>query len=218
MSNGIGMSMVGGAALAALLVAVAVSPGRRRDGADGMALAGYDPRKAAELSAYLLDKAGGRMDKLKLSKMLYLVERKSIGTWGEPAIYDEYFSIAEGPVCSNALDGLNQKGRQKGTFDLFIARDRATDVVSRKAGAAFERLSPAVREVADAVWGEHGGKSTRELVEWTHGHLPEYRSTPRARIPITDFEVAKAVGLKDPEGYAEAVADARDMAANDPFA
>ena len=44
----------------------------------------FDEKKAAQAAAYFLLRAGGRLEVLKLMKLLYLAERRSFEKYGEP--------------------------------------------------------------------------------------------------------------------------------------
>jgi uncharacterized phage-associated protein len=71
-------------------------------------LLGFRSRKAAQVSAlFLARESDGRMDKLKLIKLLYLTERESMAARGRPIFYDEFYSLKDGPICSTALNCLN---------------------------------------------------------------------------------------------------------------
>jgi uncharacterized phage-associated protein len=70
-------------------------------------LLGFRSRKAAQVSALFLARESGRMDKLKLIKLLYLTERESMAVRGRPIFYDEFYSLKDGPICSTALNSLN---------------------------------------------------------------------------------------------------------------
>jgi uncharacterized phage-associated protein len=70
-------------------------------------LVGFESRKAAQISAYFADKEGGSIEKLKLIKLIYLAEREFVKRHGLPMLYDEFFSLKDGPVCSSTLNGIN---------------------------------------------------------------------------------------------------------------
>jgi uncharacterized phage-associated protein len=56
--------------------------------------------KATQLAAYLIGKAGGRLNNLVLQKMMYYTEREMILKWGTPVTYDQFYSLPYGPVLS----------------------------------------------------------------------------------------------------------------------
>ncbi|MFZ2103868.1 MAG: Panacea domain-containing protein, partial [Roseiarcus sp.] len=82
-------------------------------------LVGFRSEKAAQIAAYFLAKSGHAAEILKLTKLLYLAERESIRVRHRPMMFDEYYSLPHGPVCSCAMNGLN--GRiDKNTWHKYI--------------------------------------------------------------------------------------------------
>ena len=68
---------------------------------------GYDDEKAVQCISYFIRKSGGRLEKLKVIKLLYLADRLSLTERGKPLNFDEYFSMPHGPVTSASLNGIN---------------------------------------------------------------------------------------------------------------
>ena len=58
----------------------------------------FNELKTAQASAYLLHKAGGTMEHLKLMKLLYLADRLSWKEYDKSITGDEYYSLPYGPV------------------------------------------------------------------------------------------------------------------------
>ena len=67
----------------------------------------FNERKAAQAAAYLLCKAGGSLNVLKLVKLMYLAERESLRRYGETITGDALVSMRNGPVLSATLDHIN---------------------------------------------------------------------------------------------------------------
>jgi len=44
---------------------------------------------------------------MKLIKLIYLSERESVRSRGRPMIFDEFYSLKDGPISLNALNGIN---------------------------------------------------------------------------------------------------------------
>lgn len=64
----------------------------------------FDELKIAQATAYLLHKAGGTMEHIKVMKLLYLADRLSWQRYGYSISNDEYYSLPYGPVLSNTLN------------------------------------------------------------------------------------------------------------------
>jgi len=67
-------------------------------------LNGFQSRKAAQIAASFAIKSGGRIEKLKLIKLIYLSERQFASDHDRPMLYDEFYSLKDGPICSSSLN------------------------------------------------------------------------------------------------------------------
>src|SRR5947209_9878887 len=72
--------------------------------------------KATEAACLFLERAGGRMNIMKLVKLMYLLERLSLDQRGLPVTGGDYLSMRNGPVTSEILDLINA-GRLMGETD-----------------------------------------------------------------------------------------------------
>jgi len=138
----------------------------------------------------------GTVDKVKLTKLLYLIDREHFLRHGVPITGDRLVAMDHGPVpskCLNALNGdlssdenryvLKRLHREDHTF---TARDGVT---------VADALSETERAVIDEVLEKHGPIDQWDLVEELHD-LPEFneayvKGTSR---PITFESILKASG------------------------
>jgi uncharacterized phage-associated protein len=67
----------------------------------------FSEKKAAQVAAFFLYRAGGQLEILKLMKLMYLAERGSYEKFGEPMIGDKLVSMDNGPVLSITLNHMN---------------------------------------------------------------------------------------------------------------
>ena len=67
----------------------------------------FDTDKATEVACLFLQKAGGRMNIMKLVKLIYLLDRLSLDRRGIPVVGGDYLSMRNGPVTSEVLDMIN---------------------------------------------------------------------------------------------------------------
>jgi uncharacterized phage-associated protein len=58
----------------------------------------FDDRRVAQMAAYLLSREKGRMNHLKLMKLLYLADRESMKRHGQPISGDRFVAMDHGPV------------------------------------------------------------------------------------------------------------------------
>src|SRR5712691_464729 len=64
----------------------------------------FSERRVAQMAAYLLGREKGRMNYLKLIKLLYLADRESLKRHGHPISDDRYVSMDHGPVLSTTFN------------------------------------------------------------------------------------------------------------------
>ena len=63
--------------------------------------------KATEAGCLFLERAGGRMNIMKLVKLMYLLDRLSLDRRGVPVAGGDCLSMRNGPVTSELLDLIN---------------------------------------------------------------------------------------------------------------
>lgn len=158
----------------------------------------FDERKASEAAAHFLRRHGGSMPYLKLIKLLYLADRKSLGETGYTITGDHFVSMDRGPVLSRVYDLIKcQPGGE-----LTVWRDHiesGNDFAVRLIGDPCPtRLSLYEEGVLDAVYDEFGAKTAWNLVAYTHS-LPEWRNPNGSSIPIDPREIMRAEGLSEDE-------------------
>jgi len=157
--------------------------------------------KATEAACLLLERAGGRMNVMKLVKLLYLLDRHAIDRRGVPVAGGDYLSMRNGPVTSEVLDLINS-GRLFGEADERWSRclsDRRDHEVSLEQKPPREHLSDAEVALLDEVWAEHGGKDQWQLVEWCHAHCAEWTPVTRGCAPISVERIGIALGKSPAE-------------------
>ena len=178
-------------------------------------LVGFKSEKAAQVTAYFLGCAGGSGEKLKLVKLLYIVERESARLRGRPMLYDEYYSLPHGPVCSSSLNGING-GLDKEIWAKYIAKHGQKDVYLVSGASAEEnldQLSHSDLSILKTVWNQFGWMTASQLRNWTHRNCSEYTEIDRGRLPITLSQIATAVGLTDVAQFQSSVSEHRSSEA-----
>lgn len=146
----------------------------------------FKSKKAAQIAAYFAQQKGG-IDKMALIKLIYLMERAFIKKYGSPMLYDEFFSMEHGPICSSVLDGINSSTDYEFWPD-YIKLSGIKDVtpVSKFTRDDLDELSDAEFEILEKIWSEHGTKTASELRNYTHRHCSEYEDVEAGyREPIS---------------------------------
>lgn len=161
--------------------------------------------KAAHAAAYLLKKAGGSLELLKLMKLMYLAERSFYERYARPMIGDVPMADRHGPVLDSvyrAAAGVapNDVGP---TWSQLICPRQDNDIDLKDGSVQLKKLSQADRNVLDAIWKEHGQKTGSQLRKWTHRYCEEYDALSFAewapRRPIQLQRLLTAVGFSAEE-------------------
>ena len=162
----------------------------------------FDEKKAAHVAAFFISRAGGRINILKLMKLMYLAERQSFQVYGEPMIGDSLVSMDHGPVLStsyNCANGYSRPGSGDGWASLIDARERHDLALLRPITDPAQELlelSAADVEILDKLWSDLGGMDQWELRDYTHQHCPEWRDPHGSSHPIEFSNLLSILGYK----------------------
>jgi uncharacterized phage-associated protein len=152
--------------------------------------------KATEAACLLLERAGGRLNIMKLVKLLYLLDRLSLDRRGVPVAGGDYLSMRNGPVTSEVLDLINA-GRLCGETDQRweqCVSDRRNHDVQLERSPEREHLSDAEVALLDEIWQAHGDKDQWQLVDWCHAHCKEWTPLANGCAPIAVEQIGMALG------------------------
>ena len=146
--------------------------------------------KVAQMAAYLLLKRGGRMAYLKLMKLLYLSNRKSILKHGRMIGEDSLYSMKFGPVMSNTLNLIRGKAEGIGDYWYNLIETNGHDVLLRS--------DP--REI-DEIYSLYGHMNRFDLANMTHleSVCPEWHNPGNSRKPIDLKEMLISEGKSEDE-------------------
>jgi uncharacterized phage-associated protein len=174
----------------------------------------YEPRKAAQIIAYLILKSGGQcLNVLKAVKLVYLADRESIARYGFPVLDERRCSMPHGPVNSFTYSYINGEYDAEGTGWSEFLRDRenhnialASENISE---SDLDELSDADIECVEAVWAKFGSMSQWDLRDWTHDprNVPEWEDPKGGSVEIPLQRILNVVGVDGGEKFAELAAD-----------
>ena len=169
--------------------------------------AGFRSRKAAQMCAYFATQSDGTIEKLKLIKLIYLAERKHLFEHHHPMLFDEFYSLPHGPICTSTLNGINGMVHEA-LWDEYVARN-GNIVVAMKAVARedLDEISDAEMTAITEVWGEFSNMTASQIRNYTHDHCPEYTETDNARIPISYRQIFEALGEEDAEVISQSISE-----------
>ena len=144
------------------------------------------------------------MSLLKLMKLMYLAERRSLELHGEPLVGDRLVSMQHGPVLSRTYNHMNGALRSaEGGWESWIA-DRAGHMLALRDSAHLKSpetqllaLSDSDFEVLAETWSRFGQLDQWQLVDYVHKHCPEWRDPGESMFPIEMRDLFLAFGLDD---------------------
>lgn len=178
----------------------------------------YEPKKAAQLIAYLILRSGGdRLNVLKTIKLVYLVDRESIQRFGFPVLDEKRCSMPHGPVNSSTYGYAAGDYNPEGTGWSDYLRDRENHMIALARDAItlddLDELSDADIECADAVWDRFGGFDHWRLRDWTHDarNIPEWEDPNGGSTIIPLQRIINAVALPNGDQFFEASEDQKHL-------
>ena len=160
----------------------------------------FNEIKTTEAAAFLIERHGGKMNYMKLIKLLYLADRNALLTLGRPITFDRYVSMDRGPVLSRTLD-LITEGNPPGAVSVWsrhISTPRDYYVEIKEKIEPWE-LSEAETDILDDIYKAHGHKSKWDLVMELHAILPEWKHPNGSSLPIPYDAILRAGGMDDDE-------------------
>ena len=131
----------------------------------------FDEAKAAQATAYLLTKHGGKMKYMALIKLLYLADRRALVEIGRSITGDEMVSMPHGPVLSMVYELINlgpQDEARPSPWFKYVKRDGRYHVSLAEEAPSLDDLSPYETRVMDEIDERYGRMQLWDLVEFTH--------------------------------------------------
>ena len=154
----------------------------------------YNADLAGAIVAKFVTLAGGAMDKIKLVKLMYLLDRTAIIEEGYAIVGGRYFSLPYGPVISEFLDDVD-----RGRWD--DVRLNGTDVTLVGTEHHAELLSEWVEELAERVYAQYGGMPSFDLVDILHRECKEWEDPAGSSKLISISSIPGCEG-EEVEAYA----------------
>ena len=170
----------------------------------------YEPKRAAQLIAYLILKSGrGKLNILKAIKLVYLIDRESIKRFGFPVLDEKRCSMPHGPVNSMTYDHINgvYDDDESGWSAILTDRENHNIALANREirPDELDELSEADIECADAVWGQFGHMTKLQLRDWTHDprNVPEWEDPNGGSTEIPLQRILHAVGVANADEFVE---------------
>ncbi|QBR52714.1 Panacea domain-containing protein [Erwinia sp. QL-Z3] len=158
----------------------------------------FSEERVAQMAAYLLSRDGGRMAYLKLIKLLYLSDRKSLDEYGESISGDRFVAMKHGPVLSQTYDLLKNGGDKDGAgWNYWVAGKANYEVALNVAilnPEGLDELSDADIEVMDRIYDEFGSMGKYQIRDFTHEHCAEWQDPGNTSVAIPFSSTFSALG------------------------
>ena len=161
----------------------------------------FNARKATEVASLLIQSEGGKMNVMKLVKMVYLLDRLSIARRGIPVVGGVYYSMRNGPVTSELLDVINAgklADESDCSWEQFISTRNGHEV-GLVDQAPVEFVSESEIQLIAEIYKEHGQKDQWQIRDWCHQNCGEWTPLQAGRERIQVEEIAINVGKSESE-------------------
>ena len=146
----------------------------------------YDRNKAVQTVLWLLDQHGGKMDKLKLVKLLFYADREHLARYRRPITGGNYVAMPHGPASSELLDDL-KGASSEGILPFSVEGGRRVITNERY---DEDELSESDIEVLKYVNAKYGPIGTYRLRDRTHrleAWKQNYHEDTSRALPYEDF-------------------------------
>lgn len=180
----------------------------------------FSTRKAAQVTAFFAMKAGGKINILRATKLIYLADRASMEKREHPVTGDDFVSMPFGPVNTYTYSLMNGEvtddhrdrwgeyisPRRQGSHFLSLARPVKVD--------DLDEVSRADLRVLEETWEAFKDTDQFDLAEWTHRFCPEWRNPNGSSLPIAFATVFKRLNKPEPIELAEQIQAERALIAS----
>ncbi len=159
----------------------------------------FNEERATEAAAYLIQKHGTSITRMRLLKLLYFADRASILTYGHPICGGTYVSMEHGPVLSEAYNCIKE--------DCFIETGSYWSTHLKGAGErnieisqhpAERRLTRADKRILDSIHEENCQLSDWDVRNKSHD-LPEWEDPGKSSIAIPVIRILRVAGKNNDE-------------------
>lgn len=145
----------------------------------------YNSELAKAIAAEFIQLEGDYINKMKLIKLMYLLDRTAIVEEGYPIIGGKYVSMKLGPVVSPLLNDLNECN-----WTGFLLSESKYDVSLENAVYSSDLISEWLHELIRRIYSEFGNMNKWQLSDYTHDNCPEWSDPGNSSVPIDIKKIA----------------------------
>ena len=164
-----------------------------------------DREKLYQSVGYLIEKHGGRLNYMKLIKLLYIADREMINQTGYPITGDHYCSMKNGPVLSNLYDLIRGKafGAEQTSWNALFKTDGYNLTRSHESAWELGDLTPREISILDCVSEKFRDHTQFQLRDHLHQKqlFPEveWEESGSTSRPLPVDSIRHALGFSDAE-------------------
>ena len=153
----------------------------------------FNEIKTTQTATFLLNKSGGKMNYMKLIKLLYLIDREALIHWGRTLTCDTYFSMKHGPVLSNVLDIIIYGEKATSYWYKYITEPKNYEIELKDELPRQDTLSKREIKLIDEIFDDFNEFNEWEMVDICHDILPEWKDVGETseQIEIDDILTAE---------------------------
>jgi uncharacterized phage-associated protein len=156
----------------------------------------FNYKKAVQAISYFAIKEGGRIDKMKVIKLIYFADRYHMRKYNRPITNDEYFAMSYGPVASGVKDiaemssFLGEKEAKYAEIYLKVPDRNQIESLQSDLDTVFSKSDI---EALDFAWQNFGHLNQFQLFNITHEypdlkkHELKLKERSRIRMNYEDF-------------------------------
>lgn len=158
----------------------------------------YQEDAATEVACRLLARVR-YMTRLKLMKLMYIIDQAALLRWGYSVTGDWYIAMAHGPVLSQTYENIRQQCEETAPIWTSHIDSSCERAIRLKAICDFAVLSKAEIGLVEEVISEYGNKSAIWLRNHTH-KFPEWSNpSPNRAKSITIHDILVKNGVPEDE-------------------
>lgn len=146
-----------------------------------------------------------------LIKLMYIIDRAALISWGRPLTWDSYVSMPHGPVLSRTLDLINEGPDDDSPWGALITAPADYQVRLKEADPPTDELSETEEELIKRIFTKYGSMSRYKLRDLMHQHLQEWRDPQGSSLPIAYRDILLA-GKKTEAEIAEIESEIESVA------
>jgi uncharacterized phage-associated protein len=175
---------------------------------------GYNPRKAAQVIAFLVQGRGGRTDIIDVVKLAYLADRSFMNKYDRPILFDELYCLDHGPVDSVTYDSIKRHGTIEQPWSTYLLPREGHDIATVRAFRPdeFDELSLAEERTLREILDKFANIRDFHLVQWIHDNCSEWSHPLGSSTFLAYSDVFEALGKDDPNERDRHVTELSDIA------